>query len=91
MIFADATNWAVTDATGDVTRPEKWIVTRATEPMASLHRERKRFRLDRVVVRSGQTLSGIARLYGTTVETLARLNGIANVDLIQAGQSLRVR
>lgn len=41
-------------------------------------------------VRPGDTLWGLARRYGTTVDTLVRLNGIANPDLIYVGQSLRI-
>lgn len=40
------------------------------------------------VVQSGDTLSGIALQLGTTVEDLAAANGIANPDLIYAGQTL---
>jgi rare lipoprotein A len=40
------------------------------------------------VVQSGDTLSGIAAELGTTVEDLAAANGIANPDLIYAGQTL---
>jgi rare lipoprotein A len=40
------------------------------------------------VVQSGDTLSGIAAELGTTVEDLAAANGIANADLIYAGQTL---
>ena len=40
------------------------------------------------VVHSGDTLSGIAAQLGTTVEDLAAANGIANPDLIYAGQTL---
>ena len=42
------------------------------------------------VVRSGETLSHIARRYGTTVNTLMRLNGLRN-SRIYAGQTIRVR
>ncbi|WP_206796612.1 LysM peptidoglycan-binding domain-containing protein [Amycolatopsis sp. MtRt-6] len=42
-------------------------------------------------VRSGDTLSGIAARFGTTVAALAALNGIANPNLIYAGQKLRIR
>ena len=42
-------------------------------------------------VRSGDTLSAIARRYGTTVSYLAYLNGISNVNYIYTGQLLRVR
>jgi rare lipoprotein A len=40
------------------------------------------------VVQSGDTLSGIAAELGTTVEDLAAANGVANPDLIYAGQTL---
>ena len=40
------------------------------------------------VVQSGDTLSGIAAELGTSVEDLAAANGIANPDLIYAGQTL---
>ncbi len=39
----------------------------------------------------GETLSGIARRYGTTVAHLAELNGIENVNLIFTGQILKLR
>lgn len=41
-------------------------------------------------VKPGDTLSGIAAKYGTTYTELARINGIANPDHIQAGQVLKV-
>lgn len=40
------------------------------------------------VVQPGQTLSGIARLYGVTTAQIASLNGIVNPDLIYIGQVL---
>ena len=40
------------------------------------------------MVQSGDTLSGIAAELGTSVEDLAAANGIANPDLIYAGQTL---
>jgi LysM repeat protein len=42
------------------------------------------------LVEQGETLSGLARAHGVTVETLRRLNGLTG-DGIQAGQRLRVR
>lgn len=39
-------------------------------------------------VRSGDTLSGIAARFGTTVEAIARANGISNPRLIRVGQVL---
>lgn len=42
------------------------------------------------LIRSGDTLSGIAARYHTSVSALARLNGIKNVNLIYAGRTLRL-
>lgn len=41
-------------------------------------------------VQSGDTLSGIASRYGTTVQALANLNGISNPNVIRVGQVLRL-
>jgi predicted chitinase/murein DD-endopeptidase MepM/ murein hydrolase activator NlpD len=41
-------------------------------------------------IRSGETLSGIAQRYNTTVDKLARANNIQNPDLIQAGRQLTI-
>lgn len=42
-------------------------------------------------IKSGDTLSGIAQKFGTTVSSLASLNNIKNVNLIYAGQTLKIR
>lgn len=42
-------------------------------------------------VRSGDTLSGIAYRYGTSVSRLCRLNGIKSTSIIRIGQSIRYR
>lgn len=42
-------------------------------------------------IRSGDTLSGIARRYGTSVNTLCRLNGMGSNSTIYAGRRIRVR
>lgn len=42
-------------------------------------------------VKRGDTLSGIAAKYGTSVNRLASLNGIKNPNLIRVGQKLRVK
>jgi LysM repeat protein len=42
------------------------------------------------VVAPGETLSGIARRYGSTVAALARINHLSDPDLIVQGQRLRV-
>jgi lysozyme len=41
-------------------------------------------------VKKGDTLSGIARMYHTTVHYLASINGISNPSLIYVGQVLKV-
>lgn len=42
-------------------------------------------------VKYGDTLSGIAAIYGTTYQKLAGLNGISNPNKIYAGQKIRVK
>lgn len=42
-------------------------------------------------IKSGDTLSGIAKKFGTTVSKLAQLNNIKNVNLIYAGQIIKIR
>ena len=42
-------------------------------------------------VKSGDTLSGIASKYGTTYQKIAKDNGIANPNLIYAGQKLVIK
>lgn len=41
-------------------------------------------------VRRGETLSGIARRYGTTVSQIARLNRLRRVHFIRQGQKLKI-
>lgn len=43
-----------------------------------------------ITVSRGDTLSGIASRYNTTVAALARINGISDPDLIYAGQTLTI-
>jgi len=42
-------------------------------------------------VKQGDTLSGIAKKYGTSVKALCRLNNIKETKILQIGQKLRVR
>ena len=42
------------------------------------------------VVKKGDTLSAIARKYGTTYQKLAQYNGIANPNIISIGQKIRI-
>ena len=46
--------------------------------------------LDVYVVVRGDTLREIAESYGVTVEELAALNGIENIDVIEVGQQLLI-
>lgn len=41
-------------------------------------------------VRAGDTLTSIARRFGTSASTLARINAISDPDLIRVGQELRI-
>lgn len=42
-------------------------------------------------IRSGDTLSAIARKYGTTVTNICRLNGIKSTTVLRIGRTLRVK
>lgn len=48
----------------------------------------ERLQSRRYSVQPGDTLSGIAKRFGVAIETLVRANGLANPDLIHAGQEL---
>lgn len=43
------------------------------------------------IVKSGDTLSGIAQKYSTSVKILAKLNNITDVNKIYVGQKIRIR
>lgn len=45
---------------------------------------------DTVTVQSGDTLSGIATNHNTTIDELAKLNNLANIDMIYVGQQLEL-
>ena len=42
------------------------------------------------VVKSGDTLSGIANKFGTTYQKLAEINGLSNPNIIYPGQVLKI-
>ncbi|MPL92744.1 hypothetical protein SDC9_38857 [bioreactor metagenome] len=46
---------------------------------------------DYYIVKSGDTLSAIARRYGTTVDKICSLNGINKNSVLRIGQKIRVR
>lgn len=41
-------------------------------------------------IKAGDTLSGIAAKYGASYQVLAQINGIANPNLIYAGQTIKL-
>ena len=41
-------------------------------------------------VQAGDNLLTLARRWGTTVDEIARLNGISNPNLVRIGQELRI-
>ncbi|WP_152559018.1 LysM peptidoglycan-binding domain-containing protein, partial [Oenococcus oeni] len=41
-------------------------------------------------VASGDTLTSIAKSYGVSISTLAKLNNISNTNLIYAGTTLKI-
>ena len=61
------------------TRP-KQVPKPATKPTAQTY-----------VVQKGDTLTEIAKKFGTTVQALQKLNGIKDVNTIKVGQKLRVK
>lgn len=46
---------------------------------------------DVYIVKAGDTLSGIAKRYGTSVKTLAELNNIKNLNVIDIGQTIKLK
>ena len=42
-------------------------------------------------VKRGDTLWGIAKKYGTSVDALAKLNNLKNPSLIFAGQKIKIK
>ena len=89
VFYGDAAAWlkycAKAGATSPAPAPAKPVVTKpAPAPVA------KPAAAGTYTVKSGDSLSAIAAKYGTTYTELARINGIANPNLIQPGQVLRV-
>lgn len=46
---------------------------------------------DHYVVKKGDTLSSIAKAYGLSTTSLRKINGMANADMIQVGQTLKLK
>ena len=73
-----------------VPRPDVVAMARdVPNPSVERYPSRSSGGIRRHVVRRGETLSGIAKRYGTSVTTLTRLNGLKSTKII-AGQSLVV-
>ena len=64
----------------DVQSQVNQIVAARNQPAAIYH-----------TVKRGDTLSGIAATYGTTWQTLQRMNNIRNANVISVGQRIRVK
>lgn len=80
VFYGNAGDWNRYAATAETTQPPK--PEPAPKPGVS--------RTIRYRIRFGDTLTGIAGRYKTTVEELVRLNGIRNPDRIYAGQIIKV-
>lgn len=64
---------------------------RALEPATASPAQAGAVRAKVHVVRSGETIPGIARRYGTTVETICQLNGLAPDAALEPGATLSLR
>ena len=66
---------------------DHFSIASAVESHNEIQKELSKHRYHRI--RSGDTLGKIARLYGTTIEKLCRLNGIKRTSILRIGQTLR--
>lgn len=82
-------DWQTVAASGDTgplplyLQQLQQFVSRDSEPETEI-------RIFAYTVQRGDSLSGIARRFGSDVDTLARLNGIRNRNLITAGQVIEI-
>jgi len=74
-------------ATGELRNKEEYVI--GVKAMKKVRAEQAAMKYHKV--RSGDTLSGIARKYGTTVRKLCQLNKIKETKILQIGQKIRVR
>ena len=65
---------------------KKQAVSPTTKPSASTAKKTVTY-----TVKRGDTLSGIARRYKTTVAKLVKNNGIKNANLIYVGQKIKIK
>lgn len=69
--------------------PEQVAAQSKTQPKQQKQQQKQTAQT--YTVQKGDTLSGIAKKYNTTVDVLQKLNNIANPNLIRVGQQLRVK
>ena len=74
-------------ATGELRNKDEYVI--AIKAMKQARAEQAAMKYHKV--RSGDTLSGIAKKYGTTVKKLCQLNKIKETKVLQIGQKIRVR
>ena len=74
-------------STGQLKNKEEYVI--GIKAMKQARAEQAAMKYHKV--RQGDTLSGIARKYGTSVRALCRLNNIKETKILQIGQKLRVK
>lgn len=74
-------------STGKLRNEQEYVI--AVKAMKQARAEQAAMKYHKV--RSGDTLSGIAKRYGTTVRKLCQLNKIKETKILQIGQKIRVR
>lgn len=75
-----------TDPASDETLPPIRTTTSTSPPATTTIPEGTRF----YVIQRGDTLARIASSFGVTVQSIVDLNGLANADAIQAGQTIEI-
>ncbi len=70
--------------------PGEGSVVAAAAPVQAAPAQQTQTASQEYVVQPGDTLSAIAGRFGTTVDAIARLNGIADPNFISVGQVLRI-
>ena len=73
--------------TGQLKNPNEYVI--GIKAMKQARAEQAAMKYHKV--RSGDTLSGIAKKYGTTVKRLCQLNNIRETKILQIGMKIRVR
>ncbi len=74
-------------ATGQLKNKEEYVI--GIKAMKQKKAEQAAMKYHKV--KQGDTLSGIAKKYGTTVKRLCQLNGIKETKILQIGMKIRVR